>query len=71
MNCPICKSNNLSVNGSVKKYITMNHRYLSCDDCGTTFQTKEEILEGTINEKFYLPFMEDETPNKKGEKNAS
>lgn len=62
MNCPVCKSENTKVNGSVTEFPTVNHRYLSCKDCGTIYQTIEKILENTIVSKYYLQFTPVEPP---------
>lgn len=62
MKCPECKSENLGVAGSVKTFVTINHRYLRCFDCGTIFQTKEIIIKESIASQFYLEF---ETPEDK------
>lgn len=60
MRCPECGHNNMSVNGSVKEFRSINHRYLSCNVCGTIFQTKEEIIGGTVKSKFYSEYKEEE-----------
>ncbi len=60
MRCPECGHNNMSVNGSVKEFRSINHRYLSCNVCGTIFQTKEEIIDGTVKSKFYSEYKEEE-----------
>ena len=51
MKCPECKEKSLKIVHTDKSYQTINIRYLKCDICGTTFQSKEEIIKSTIVEK--------------------
>lgn len=57
MNCPVCKSYNIYVTGTNNKPETYTHRYEHCLDCGTTFQTAEEVIPGSIKENFYEKFQ--------------
>ena len=63
MRCPKCNSQNLRVIASRKQdYKTFNHRFIICDDCHITFQTREEIIPDSITEVPPL-FLNDKSPN--------
>lgn len=62
MKCPECQSEDLSVAGSVKTYLTFNHRYLKCNECSTIFQTMESIIKESISSQFYLRFEKADKP---------
>lgn len=68
MKCPQknCGSFNISVINSYSEFASFILRYRRCKDCGSTFQTKELIIEGTLkepSEELLLLQAEDKSSN--------
>ena len=63
MRCPVCHSRNLEVVGTISDYFTITHRYRVCRDCGATFQTKEQLIEGTIQKNIINNLFDEDKSN--------
>lgn len=74
MKCPVCHENTIYVSGTVNMPADYTHRYVRCSTCGSTFQTVETIIPGTLHEKFYADYQPDifktATENGKNKKSA-
>lgn len=52
MQCPVCKSFNIGVTGTRNEFRMFTQRYRVCEDCGTQWQSIEEIRPDTIQQNF-------------------
>jgi transcriptional regulator NrdR family protein len=64
MRCPKCKSKKISVIDTQSAYSSFTYRYRKCSKCLTSWQTKELVVEGSIEEikkikKEKIPLSED------------
>ena len=57
MKCPVCHEKTLHVHKTITEPTDYTHRYMHCGKCGSTFQTVEIILEGTLQAKFYTEYQ--------------